>query len=474
MGSICNSITEANCGTEINDATRDLPYTDLVNVERNVNPPDISRLERRQIWLCATNIVAMSAFFNTWYTAAQSALSSVSNSANAIVSAAAPPPESPTQVASTIVINALLAGLAFLPGVGPAGAGVAGAAKGLGAAAQSARAVAQQITQSLSTARRTAAALEAPGRAILAGSSVVFGRLFNTDGSAESTLINIASLTEQAGYLANSLTSRLNVTLGLSVNNVTEFLGMADLGAFSGDKPPDLASAADVLRSGFQTYLVSIALNSASWYGVVAPNTDVTTLLANEKNIDLGCLAVDPATKRCNAIWHDVANNQGFTMVQGTSLLNNPSDMFKKYFDSSTGTPLTTPEELFTGAARCRLRPGQGRDTSVAIVNGELNFDCLSQLKICTYNYECTQGESGASGGCKYLESDCSAEPGYGYIHDRHYGAGDNNPQDDDFYVEPGYMGPFRTGELEHPLRWTGSLGDAEASCLTESCSGVA
>ncbi|KAL8901735.1 MAG: hypothetical protein Q9207_005061 [Kuettlingeria erythrocarpa] len=434
MGVACNEITEANCGAGVDAQVNDLEFSDLVNVIPPERPSPITELERRQIWLCGTNIVAMSAFFNTWWTASQFALSNVADKAEDIVNIAAPPPESPAQGLQNILLNALLAGLAFLPGIS-AGSNI------------------------LSTTARTLKTLEAPGRAILTASSTVFGRLFNTDGSAEANLINIATLKKELAGFVKLLSGRLDSALEVAINDHKEFLNMANTGAFSAEQPPSLPDATAGLEQALTTYIVSVALSSAGWNGVVAPNTDVNALFAGGPNIDYGCTAVDPITKQCNAIWQDVPNNQGFTLVQSSSMLNNPYDKFQGYFGNVNGPPLTTPELLLVGAAKCRLKPNWG-SASIAIEAGAVSFDCLSQLKICTYNYGCTQGDSGEGGVCKYLESDCGAEGGYGYINDRFYGSGDFNQQNDDFYVEPGYMGPFRTGDLEYGLKWTGDLGD--------------
>ena len=103
------------------------------------------------------------------------------------------------------------------------------------------------------------------------------------------------------------------------------------------------------------------------------------------------------------------------------------------------------------GAARCRQKANWGT-VSLDIENGDLNLDCLSQLKICTYEYSCTQQDESS---CKYKESDCSAEPGYGYEPDREGGMPADFRTSNKFYVEPGYMGPFRTGNHQYKLRST-------------------
>ena len=52
MGPLCNSIGETNCGTEVKSSTDILRYSELVE-----GKVPITDLEKRQAWLCATNIV---------------------------------------------------------------------------------------------------------------------------------------------------------------------------------------------------------------------------------------------------------------------------------------------------------------------------------------------------------------------------------------------------------------------------------
>ncbi|KAL8668788.1 MAG: hypothetical protein Q9168_006592, partial [Polycauliona sp. 1 TL-2023] len=406
MGVICSAISDANCGTDTNLGARLIDHSELVAGN------NITDLEKRQAFFCATNLVAMNAFFNTWHTAASTALSLTADQVTAITTIAAPPPQAQLNAWKAGLVNALLAGLAFLPGISGA-------------------------STLLSTAARTVKTFEAPGRILLAASSSVFARIFPTDGSAESNLQNIGTLTKVLSDFVNDVTARLQPALDQSINNVTAFRQMASTGAFSGEFPPRLDNATLDLSTAIRTYIASVALNSAGWYGVVAPNTNVPQLLSGasgKPNLNYGCTAVDPATNRCNAIWWDAPNNQGFTLVQGSSVLNNPFDKFTGLLDAAGGIPITTPESLLVGAAKCRLRAGWGTVApAVTLDEGEINFDCMSQLKICTYNTACTADTEN----CKYLESDCPVESGFGYNPRRVSGAMQDD-SDYEFKVEPG------------------------------------
>ncbi|KAL8695404.1 MAG: hypothetical protein Q9218_000163 [Villophora microphyllina] len=413
----CSTISEANCATGIQATVDRLQYSDLSGDQDH--PVKIQDLERRQIFFCLYNIAASGA-----------AASRTSAKITDIVNVAAPPPKADQNLFKSLAIDALLSGLAFLPGIG-------------------------QGSRVISSTAATVAKAEAPVRAVLAASGSVYGQLFPHDGSAASDLIDIATLQTQLSNFMDDLSSRLEPALGTALNDVNEFLKMTNTGAFSSADAPSLLNNTDNLEQALTTYIVSTALSDATWNVVVSPQTDVDALLnggAGKTNIDYGCPATDPTTGICNAIWNDKPNNQGITLVQSDSFLNNPYAAMQEYFGSTKHDPYTTPELLLVGAAKCRLRPGWGTGVGIQMIDGDINFDCLSQMKVCTYKVDCKQTDEG---NCLYNESDCPAEKGYGYDPDRYRGMPDEQATSGNhFYVPPGYMGPFRTGSLEYPLSW--------------------
>ncbi|KAL8727476.1 MAG: hypothetical protein Q9181_005699 [Wetmoreana brouardii] len=434
----CSAITVANCATGIAAMVHDLTTSDVAGDDDHTVP--IGELEKRQVFFTLTNIAGMfeRAIFDTyrllWYTASNNAAIATGSQITDIVNIASPPPKATQSFWKTLVIDSLLSGLAFLPGIS--------AGKTL-----------------ISSTAAVVSKAEAPARAILAASASVYGNLFPHDGSAASDLIDIATLQTDLSNFIDDLQSRFEPALVTALNNVDEFLKMTDTGAFSSPNPPSLPAQTEGLSQALTTYIISVALTGATWNVVVSPDTNVDALLsgqAGELNLDYGCQSVDAATGRCNAIWRDKPNNQGITMVQADSFLNNPYAAYEEYFGNTKHDPYTTPELLFVGAARCRLRPGWGSGVGVQMIDGDINFDCLSQMKVCTYKTDCKQSDEGS---CLYKESDCSAESGYGYDRDRYRGMPDEQAESgNSFYVPPGYMGPFRTGKLQYPLR-TKSVG---------------
>lgn len=253
----CSTITVASCAGGIASVANDLTHSDLTS-------GPISVLERRQFFMAAYNIqgmsadtifiiktisrsmlkwslmIALSAFFYSWYTASGTAAAATSDKIEQIVNTASPPPKATQAAWKSLAVDALLAGLAFIPWTS------AGS------------------TFFSSTARAVKTA-EAPGRVLIAASSGVYGHVFPNDGSAASDLIDIATLKGDLRDFVDDLQSRLSPALETAINNVTSFLEMANTGAFSSADPPSLPKQTEGLEQALTTYIVSVALSSANW-----------------------------------------------------------------------------------------------------------------------------------------------------------------------------------------------------------------
>ncbi|KAL8915431.1 MAG: hypothetical protein Q9172_006866 [Xanthocarpia lactea] len=418
----CSVITTANCAP-------DTVALKLLRVESDIfenedgTSPAMDCLERQQFFTVMTNLAAMNAFFSSWYTASIAASSATAAKVTAIVSIAAPPPGK-EQFWKKLMVDSLLAGLAFLPGIN-VGANAA--------------------TKVVSSALRNAKKLEAPARMIMASSTSVYTKLFPLDGTAASNLLAAGQLQQYLGEVKDDLMARLSPALETAVNDVEAFLSMAGTGAFTSPSPPKLAEHTANLEQALTTYVVSIALSGTSWFVGRAPDTNINSILYNNMDYD-GCTQITPASLGwCGPVWQDTPNNQAFSLVQQTSALNHPYDLYQKLFTGDK--PLTTPELLFVGAAKCRSRPGWENGPGEMLVDGVPNFDCLSQMKVCTWNPSCQISRDDNT--CEYLEADCTPEAGYGFDGSNLGGyEGGLSFDDNYFYVPPGYLGPFKTGDL--------------------------
>ncbi|CAO1602701.1 hypothetical protein XANCAGTX0491_006302 [Xanthoria calcicola] len=444
----CSSISVGACA-EDGDTEASLDLSDVIEVN-GVSPP-ITCLERRQWSTVLYNIKSLNKFYNTWYLSSIFASTATAGLIGKIVDITAPPPEK-QQFWASILVDALLSGLAFLPVPGLA----AGAATG--SRLLSSGGAVKYASAAVSTVK----GLEAPGRIALTAAGSVYSKLFPHDGSAASNLIQAANLQVELTKLQDQLTERLGPALGIALNDAESFLNLTETGLYNSPHPPLLINGTANLEMAMTTYIASVSLGASTWFVGRAADTTINKLLDGSQgnlNIDYGCTAVDPAVGWCgSAVWQDTPNNQGLTLIQAESGLNNPYDTFQKFMGTAVfDKPLTTPELLLQGAAQCRQRLGAawGAEPVSLWSGGVPNFDCLSQLKVCTWKPDCKIDNDVDANKCEYIEEDCQPEAGYGWLtQDRPSGIGFSTGTDvdadhlDDFYVPPGYMGPFRTGDL--------------------------
>ncbi|KAI4264191.1 MAG: hypothetical protein L6R42_000705 [Xanthoria sp. 1 TBL-2021] len=444
----CNSISVGACA-EDGVTEGSLVKSDVIEV--NGESPPITCLERRQWSTVLYNIKSLHKFYNTWYMASSFASGATAELIGKIVDITSPPPKQ-QQLWGTVLIDALLSGLAFLPVPGLAA----------GAAAGSRLLSSGGAIKYASTAVSTVKGLEAPGRIALTAAGSVYSKLFPHDGSAASNLIQAANLQVELTNLADQLAARLGPALDTAMNDAESFLNLTETGLYNSPTPPLLVNGTSNLEMAMTTYIVSISLSASTWFVGRAADTTINMLLDGSQgslNVDYGCKAVDPASGWCgSAVWQDTPNNQGLTLIQAESGLNNPYDTYQKFMGTAVfNKPVTNPELLLQGAAQCRQRLGAGwGGAAVTLWSGGVpNFDCLSQLKVCTWKPDCQIDNDVDANKCEYIEEDCQPETGYGYLtQDRPSGIGfsTGNAVDadhlDDFYVPPGYMGPFRTGDL--------------------------
>ncbi|KAL9015332.1 MAG: hypothetical protein Q9180_008887, partial [Flavoplaca navasiana] len=103
----------------------------------------------------------------------------------------------------------------------------------------------------------------------------------------------------------------------------------------------NLSQSTMSLRQGMTTYIVSKALAASTWFVGRAADSTVKKLLngsQGDSNMDSGCTAVDPAFGWCgSAVWQGSPNNQGLTLVQASSGMNNPYNMYQSFMETAAG-----------------------------------------------------------------------------------------------------------------------------------------
>ncbi|KAL8735631.1 MAG: hypothetical protein Q9166_000800 [cf. Caloplaca sp. 2 TL-2023] len=194
----------------------------------------------------------MNAFLYSWYQASINAAGTTADKITDTVNVASPAPDKKNEFFKTLVIDSLLAGLAFLPGISTGGNILASTAK-------------------------TIAKVEAPARMLMAASAPVYSNLFPHDGSAASNLIEQGELNTYLQNLAEDLTNRLSLALQSAINDKQAFLNLAETGMFSGAVPPSLPENTENLEQALTTYVVSVALSGSAWFVGCSPQKRSTS-----------------------------------------------------------------------------------------------------------------------------------------------------------------------------------------------------
>ncbi|KAI4159470.1 MAG: hypothetical protein LQ342_006549 [Letrouitia transgressa] len=358
-------------------------------------------------WYVAYTIFSVNQFFNSWYQAISNSAPTAQYNIGKIVEIIDIPEK--TSVALQWVLIALQGIFAIVPG--PLGVYAANSWK----FNNQWQAISQVISNAVSVAPNA------------------FRFIFPT-GTADSKLVQLADLSHNFANVIMTVKSNINVTLSEVMGNSTAFLAFAQKGNFSG-KPPSLPEQENYLYYGFNTYLISQALNGNNVYGVISPGTDVKALANNgsKLNYPIDCKDYDDYGI-CDAWWYSTNYRSSFT-------LDNFDHMNRNYgrnmYDLISN--FTTGELLFEGAYACHSEGNFGQPVNITINAGGINTACISQLKILTWNMDCT---SVTDKECEFVEA--------GQAQDTFFATSDLCPLaggycPHTYSVPAGYLGPLLT-----------------------------
>ncbi|KAL9610928.1 MAG: hypothetical protein Q9167_004406 [Letrouitia subvulpina] len=340
-------------------------------------------------WYVAYTIFSVNQFFNSWYQAISNSAPTAQYNIGKIVEIIDIPER--TSVALQWVLIALQGAFAIVPG--PLGVYAANSWK----FNNQWQAIAQVISNAVTVAPNA------------------FRFIFPT-GTADSKLVQLSDLSHNFANVIMTVKSNINVTLSEVMGNSTAFLAFAQKGNFSG-KPPSLPEQENYLYYGFNTYLISQALNGNNVYGVISPGTDVRALANNGTtlNYPIDCKDYDEYGI-CDAWWYSTNYRSSFT-------LDNFDHMNRNYgrnmYDLISN--FTTGELLFEGAYACHSEGNFGQPVNITINAGGINTACISQLKILTWNMDCTSVtdkecefvEAGQAQNSFFDSSECAAAGGF-------------------------------------------------------------
>ncbi|KAI9836018.1 MAG: hypothetical protein M1838_005141 [Thelocarpon superellum] len=377
-GADCTVINTQSCGSDI---TNDI----------DLNTPEV--------FYVLYNIYAINNFFTSWWLATQLAAARASFKIDAIVNLLDPPQT--TGLVVQDILTALLAGLAFIPAP-----------------------IDIILAESLNIA--THVALASVMTALVVAPGVCRG-LFPAKTN-DTRSVEISQLNSELADLDNEISARLAPALATAQNDLTSFTQLASTGAFSAHPPLALDQQTTGLDQAFTTFILTTCLANTNWIGAVALDTSPQQLATNGTKIqyDLDCQAYD-ANGVCNAWWYDSTDNAAFTLDSMSERSDNPYNRIHTILSSGW----STGDQLFSGAYDCNKAGNYGRGVIVNFDNGKLNTDCISQLKMCTFEKQCT-----FPGTCQEF-SDCDNQNGFGFV--------PGAVKKGYFTVPSGYLGPLLT-----------------------------
>ena len=135
------------------------------------------------------------------------------------------------------------------------------------------------------------------------------GRYLFPTGNTGSQVVQMADLQSHLATVLNQVQSNLNQTLSSVMANATEFLAFAEQGNFSA-AAPSLPDEANYLYYGFNTYLISSALNGNNIYAVLGRDTDPHALATNGTTLNYpidDCKKPYNDLKVCDTFWFSVS-----------------------------------------------------------------------------------------------------------------------------------------------------------------------
>ena len=175
--------------------------------------------------------------------------------------------------------------------------------------------------------------------------------VFPTDTTA-SQVVQLSSLQADFAQVLTRVQSNLNRTLVSVMSNVTEFLAFAEQGNFSSDQVPSVPAESNYLYYGFNTYIISQALNGNNVYATLGRHTDVHALVTNEStvNYNIDCHSGYNDQGVCDTFWWSVSDLNSPSFVFGCS--KTVSNLSETLANRSRYSQVTNQHSALTTSAR--------------------------------------------------------------------------------------------------------------------------
>ena len=225
------------------------------------------------------------------------------------------------------------------------------------------------------------------------------GRFLYPIDTPASQLVQIADLKNQLGTLIGQVQGNLNKTIVSVMADPKEFLAFASQGNFTASAP-SLPDQQQYLLYGFNTYIISTCLSGNNIYGTIAKDTNVQSLATNGSqnslNYDISACIGYNSENVCDSWWYSGNYASTFGLDHFSHLERGYGDLMTQMFQK-----YTTGQLLFDNAYACNQNGNYGKPVSVTVNAAGLNTQCLSQLRVLTWDMSCTDVTNKR---CEFLE----------------------------------------------------------------------
>ncbi|KAL8639286.1 MAG: hypothetical protein Q9228_003668 [Teloschistes exilis] len=230
---------------------------------------------------------------------------------------------------------------------------------------------------------------QAPGEYLLRAvqnSPTLTRNLLDKGGLSDASL-QIAEMGSNLARITAQLQTNIQNAIILVMSNFTLFFDFVSDGYFS-TQIDNINTVSQNVTLALNTYLVSQALQDDEVIITRALNTDVNQLQLNGSayQFDTGCGHGYDEWGMCGSWWYDSTNHISYGLESLKDMLNNYTDALESLFNQG----ITTPELLFMNSQFCADAAGstQGNapGTSLSTDKGMWRTECISNMKICTWD----------------------------------------------------------------------------------------
>ncbi|KAL8731022.1 MAG: hypothetical protein Q9166_003673 [cf. Caloplaca sp. 2 TL-2023] len=412
-------------------------------------PPPVQENQDPRVWYVAYNIYgksisqeliqlsysqilqAINQYFGSWYMAVGGAANLAGLNVDEIVQLINPPDD------TNLILNDILIALTGIFAVAP------GLGFNVGNMLDKAVEKASDVSKSLRTG------LTFVENAIIGFPQI--GRFLYPIDTPASSVVQIADLKNQLGTLIDTVQGNLNKTVVSVMADPKEFLAFASQGNFTA-AAPSLPDQQQYLLYAFNTYLISTCLSGNNIIGTIAKDTNVQALATNgsqnsindEFKAAMASCTGYSSQNVCDSWWYSGNHNSTFGLDHFSHHDRNFHDLLETLFQK-----YTTGQLLFDNAYGCSQNGNHGSNSvAVTVSAAGLNTQCLSQLKILTWNMQCGDISDRL---CEFVEEgpqthwlgDCGSKSFFSVM-------------DEPVYCVPnGYLGPL-VNQRKHKLRRDG------------------